>query len=198
MNVPNPDQYGPLAGVGASSRDDYGCCSCDCICFSRTESVGTIRGGYLAWTSKGRRVVDWSPRGVNVGDTVGAVRLASSKASCTRDGYFTVIFLLAYGFLVATQTFEIIYSPSANKYTTKNIIGGFWLTKEALSLKKKHKVTSTQEFLKGAEYDVDKVWSRPSRALAKLLFVVCYLGLTVSGTLALACAAIVLDLSTKK
>jgi hypothetical protein len=104
--------------------------------------------------------------------------------------------LLVYGFLVATQTYYVIVAPSPNKTVKRNIIGGFWLTKEAKKARRREKVT-TQELLKGAAYDPDVLWSRASRALAKLCFVICYLGLTVSGTLALTCAAIILGLRTK-
>ncbi|MCL6564984.1 MAG: hypothetical protein K6U09_01020 [Acidobacteriia bacterium] len=108
-----------------------------------------------------------------------------------------VLFLLLYGFLVATQTFQVVYSPKPNTTATRNVIGGLWLTKEAVTIKRKNKLT-TQELLKGAAYDPDKLWSRFSRALAKACFVIFYLGLTVSGSVALACAAIVLDLRTRK
>lgn len=40
------------------------------------------------------------------------------------------------------------------------------------------------------------MWTRNSRALAKVSFLVCYIALTVSGTIALSCAAIVFLLTT--
>jgi hypothetical protein len=104
--------------------------------------------------------------------------------------------LLIYGFLVATQTYYVLVTPRTNETEKKNIIAGFWLTDEARKSRRKNKVT-TQTLLAGAAYDPDVLWSRTSRALAKMFFTLFYLGLTVSGTLALTCAAIILGLRTK-
>lgn len=52
-----------------------------------------------------------------------------------------------------------------------------------------------QRLLEGAAYEIDKVWSRPSRQLAKTSFVLAYLGLTISGTIALAAGAMRLGLA---
>jgi len=106
-----------------------------------------------------------------------------------------VLSLLIYGFLVATQTYYIVFAPKPNETAKKNIIAGFWLTNEARKSRRKNKVT-TQVLLAGAAYDPDVLWSRASRALAKMFFTLFYLGLTVSGTLALTCAAIILGLRT--
>ena len=107
-----------------------------------------------------------------------------------------VLSLLVYGFFVATQTYYVVLTAKPNETVKKNIIGGFWLTDQAKKSKSKNKVT-TQVLLAGAAYDPDVLWSRASRALAKMLFVLCYLALTVSGTLALTCAAMILGLRTK-
>jgi Ca2+/H+ antiporter len=109
----------------------------------------------------------------------------------------TVLSLLAYILLVTTQTYTKIVSPEANRTEKRKIIGGFWLTTEAKRIKRQKKVT-VQELLKGAAYDEDKVWSRLSRALSKICFVLCYLGLTVCGTVALASAAMIVDLANKR
>jgi hypothetical protein len=107
-----------------------------------------------------------------------------------------VLSLLVYGFLVATQTYYVVVAARPNETEKKNIIAGFWLTLEARESRRRNKVT-TQALLAGAAYDPDVLWSRVSRGLAKMLFVLFYLGLTVSGTLALTCAAIILGLRTK-
>jgi hypothetical protein len=107
-----------------------------------------------------------------------------------------VLSLLVYGFFVATQTYYVVLAPKLNETVKANIIGGLWLTDQAKKSKSKNKVT-TQVLLAGAAYDPDALWSRASRGLAKMLFVLCYLVLTVSGTLALTCAAIILGLRTK-
>jgi hypothetical protein len=105
--------------------------------------------------------------------------------------------LLIYGFLVGTETYELQISPAAGEVVAEKIVGGFWLTSEASARQQEFHVT-VQELLKGAGYDPDKLWSRSSRALAKTSLVVCYVGLTVCGTLALTCAAIILGLKLKK
>jgi hypothetical protein len=107
-----------------------------------------------------------------------------------------VLSLLVYGFLVGTQTFTVESSPSSGTVISSKIIGGYWLINEASEARQRNKVT-TQELLKGAGYDPDKLWSRPSRALAKLSFVVFYMGLVVCGTVGLSCAAIVLGIRIK-
>ena len=105
--------------------------------------------------------------------------------------------LLVYVLLVTLYRYYIVILPERNKTKKRNIIGGFWLTTEAREQRREKKLT-IQELLAGAAYDPDKVWSRLSRALAKVCFVVCYLGLTVCGTVGLACLAIIVDLNTKK
>ena len=102
-----------------------------------------------------------------------------------------VSFLIVYGFLVAVQTYEVIYSPRPNEVASRKIIGGLWMRRHAKKTKRK-KHTTTQELLAGLAYDVDKVWSRQARGFAKSVFVLCYLGWNITGTVALACAAILM------
>jgi hypothetical protein len=109
----------------------------------------------------------------------------------------TVLSLLVYIILVTTQTYYKVVSTKANEVGRQTIIGGFWRKREAKTKQRKEKVT-TQELLAGAAYDEDKVWDRLSRALAKISFVLCYLGLSVCGTVALACAAVIVDLTNKR
>ena len=114
-------------------------------------------------------------------------------------GIATVVSLLIYGILVGTLTYNRLDEVNGN-VVQKKIIGGFWLTKAAnIVLSQKAAQTppvflTKQELLMGAGYDPDKVWSPFSRSLAKSAFVICYLGLTASGTVALACASIILGL----
>jgi hypothetical protein len=103
----------------------------------------------------------------------------------------TVASLLVYGFIIATMTYNKVYVTAPGATATRKVIGGFRLTEPARRVKKAKHLT-TQQVFKGAAYDEDKVWVRGWRALAKLLFVVCYIGLTVSGSIALTCAAILL------
>ncbi len=107
-----------------------------------------------------------------------------------------VLFLCLYVFLVAMQTYHVVESPQRGKAVKRNVIGGLWLTPEAKQAKHKKKLP-VQKVLAGAASDIDMVWPRPSRALAKLAFLICYLGLLVSGTVALACAALILGAATR-
>ena len=100
--------------------------------------------------------------------------------------------LLLYSYLVSTQTYEIVKAHGPDRHATMKIIGGFRTTRRAGEKLSRLEVPSVQQFLEGSAYDVDRVWTRSSRAMAKLCFVVAYLLLTVSGTLALAAAAIML------
>jgi hypothetical protein len=97
----------------------------------------------------------------------------------------TVVSLLLYGFLVGNQTY-IRWEGTPNAY---RLIGGFWTTSAA---RKIHRAGNQpiSEVFKGMAYEPDRVWPRPSRQLAKTCFVLLYMSLTVSGTLALAAVAI--------
>jgi ABC-type uncharacterized transport system substrate-binding protein len=105
------------------------------------------------------------------------------------------VFLLIYGFLVATQTYTISVNSNRKKVCRK-IIGGFALLNGAkLTLQNGTQFLTVQEYLQQERYNPDRVWSRPSRAIAKLCFAICYLGLVVCGSIALACASIILLLT---
>ena len=106
-------------------------------------------------------------------------------------GAACLFFLCVYGFSIAAQTYNALYVGSDGTVQGRKIIGGFRRTKTARQAQNDNKVT-TQELFEGAAYDPDKVWTRASLAFAKLIFVIGYLGMTVSGTVALACAAILL------
>jgi hypothetical protein len=84
-----------------------------------------------------------------------------------------------------------VVSPAANQTREEKIIGGFTLTPRARKEIKERELT-IQRALAGAAYDQDEIWTRGSRALAKLLFVLCYSTLAVTGSIALTCAAILL------
>src|SRR6266566_9860104 len=101
------------------------------------------------------------------------------------------MFLLAYGLLIGTQTYQI-QQTSVGGPTRRNVIGGFALTDKAKREADEQHLT-IQQVLERFNYDCDRVWPRSSRSLAKLLTVVFYLGLTVCGTAALACASILVS-----
>jgi len=105
--------------------------------------------------------------------------------------------LLVYGFLVGMQTYDRKYSPAPNEMANEKIIGGFWLTDQAVASQKKYDKT-VQELLAGAGYDPDRIWSRASRSSAKACFVASYISLIVCGSIALVAAAITLTPPPKK
>lgn len=107
----------------------------------------------------------------------------------------TVVSLLLYSSL----TTIFIYVQWQDTPEQRNIIGGLALRAEArdalnretqLAREKGQVPPTIQELFKGAAYVIDQLWSRPSRALTKILFTLGYLGLTIAGTLALASASI--------
>jgi hypothetical protein len=110
--------------------------------------------------------------------------LAITLAACA------IVSLLAYSYLVGSQSYDAVATTA-----TTRIIGGFWLTSTARKARQNAGNVTVQDLLAGAGYDPDKLWSRSSRQLAKLAFQVSYLGLTLSGTIALTAAAIRLGLA---
>lgn len=111
-------------------------------------------------------------------------------------GAAALVFFLVYGYFVARLTYEKETSVGRNKSKQEKIIGGFALTpdaKEALV-----KAGNIQRLFQGAAYDPDLVWTRESRALARQLFALCYIGLNVCGSLALTCAALLFLLPSQQ
>lgn len=104
-----------------------------------------------------------------------------------------VVALLVYSFLTSTQTYVMVEALDGQRHRTVRIIGGFRTTRRAAEWLRSEHGDSLQRFFEGSAYDVDRVWTRGSRALAKTCFVLAYLLLTVSGTLALAAAAIMIS-----
>jgi hypothetical protein len=105
----------------------------------------------------------------------------------------TVGFLLSYGFLVGALTYtQIVYEPKGATRQTK-LIGGFRLTAKATAARTQKHLT-VQECFRRCAFDPDAVWTRNSRVLARQMFTLSYLGLVSCGTVALACAAIVMSL----
>jgi hypothetical protein len=122
-----------------------------------------------------------------------AAKEGLTKAAMTL-GASALIFLLLYGFLIANQVFEEKFSPKKNRVESRKVVGGFRLTHEAQ--KQLRKAGSVQQLFEGAAYKPDLVWTRPSRALAKQAFAFAYIGLNLSGTMALSCAALLFLLTS--
>jgi len=108
---------------------------------------------------------------------------------------FTASFLLLYGFVSATQTYFREIGDSSSDTKRENVIGGFSLVPEARDFIRDHKTVTLQEYFRIVSYDFDRVWKRSSRALAKQLFVLVYMGLTVSGTISIASASMLVGAS---
>jgi hypothetical protein len=110
-------------------------------------------------------------------------------------GGAAVLAFLTYSFLTSVYTFTREYSPAPNVRKEEKIIGGFALTPDAQIQKEKRRLP-VQDLLRGAGNDPDRIWTRTSRAFAKQVFVAAYILLIACGTIALACAGILLMLSS--
>lgn len=176
------------------------------------EAAGWLMSASIAIGLTWRRRAKWEPieedvgQGpARVGGLVCAVGLALLWTQLgdqeNRDTVLTiaivcaatcVVALLGYGYLIATHVYERLVSTQSNTHHTEKIIGGFWLSPAAVETKSARRELTIQNVLTGAAYDPDLVWSRASRALAKAVFVLAYIVLTASGTLALSAAAMLL------
>lgn len=96
----------------------------------------------------------------------------------------TVLAVLAYGLLITVYTYERVLGTGPSSTKRQKVIGGFFLTAAAATARKAGQVT-IQELFQGAAYDADKVWTRPSRGLAKAAFSLAYMILIGCGTVAL-------------
>lgn len=104
-----------------------------------------------------------------------------------------VLGFLAYVILITVYTYERQVAVSGEVQTDK-IIGGFWLTGTARKVQQERPETKNiQRLLRGAAFNVDDVWPRVSRALAKVSFLLSYFTVIIGGCLALAAVAIMLD-----
>ena len=105
-----------------------------------------------------------------------------------------VVGFLTYVMLITVFTFDRAIAVSTTEIRTEKIIGGFWLHKLARQeMRNRDGAPTTQKLLEGAAYDVDKVWPRFARGLAKISFILAYLLVIISGSLLLTSGAIILD-----
>jgi len=98
-------------------------------------------------------------------------------------------FVLLYALLMGVFVFEREIVTGNKKVSKQKIVGGFLLTPAARDSRTKHQVT-IQELFRGAAYDADKVWTKFSRAIVKLLMAFSYVGVVFTGTVTLASASI--------
>lgn len=120
-------------------------------------------------------------------------------AVSTYLGIFGLAALLCYSLLIGVLVFEVEVVSGEKQTTPKKIIGGFWLTaaaRRALDRPPSTPASTSEPFipeapttvallLKGAAYNVDLVWPKFSRALAKISFQLAYIALVACGTCAL-------------
>lgn len=103
-----------------------------------------------------------------------------------------VICAIGYSILIGIYTYERQVATGPRSVSRKKVIGGFVLRPEARDMLKVQRGLTTQELLKGAAYDVDKIWTRGSRSAAKVGFFLAYMGMVSFGTIALASVAMAL------
>jgi hypothetical protein len=178
-------------------------------------TAGTLVSAAIALSLTWRRRAKWEPaeedisRGPQrVAGVLTAVALAILwvRLSSPRDvglatqlavvfGVVCLVSLFVYGYLTSAMTYRIKVSRAIDEIVEQSVIGGFRLTRRAREWMREKQYSDVQNMLPGVGFDPHEIWTRHSRALAKQFFVAAYIALTVSGTLALSCAAIVLLLS---
>jgi hypothetical protein len=186
--------YGPLAGV--------------------VGTVGAILSAGGAITLAWKRGADWLPpeddvpkgparvAGVLTTIAIAAMWLETGRGLDARDlerisgisAATTVLSLLAYVFLMSVFVYQRRVINQSGQEESRRLIGGFLLTSAART--GLQQATTVQRLLDGAGNDPDLVWTRASRAMAKICFIVAFLGLQVSGSLAVSAIALSLDAPT--
>jgi hypothetical protein len=111
----------------------------------------------------------------------------------------TIVALVVY-----TLLFSIVYEKEAiaagaqpPKTVRVKVIGGTWLTPVARAKLGFDGAETIQDLYDGAAYNKDRVWPKIAQQLAQALFILAYLGLVCAGTIALACASILVALRIK-
>lgn len=111
-------------------------------------------------------------------------------------GVATLIFLLLYTLMLGVYIYEKKIVDLHGQIETRRTVGGFWLTQQG---KQSLAAAGTiQRLFEGAAYDPDLVWPRIARSLVKLVFIIAFTGLIVSGSTAISSIALSIDPSTSK
>jgi hypothetical protein len=103
-----------------------------------------------------------------------------------------LISLCLYSYLVAVSVYDRLVATGPGQSKSVKIIGGFRRTPQAKEIMRQDRTLTLKDVLLGAAYDPDRVWPRSSRAAAKIAFVLSYIALIFSGTIALAATAMLL------
>lgn len=98
-----------------------------------------------------------------------------------------VVYLLVVGLYIYER--EVATSPTS--WRVEKVIGGLWLEKSARDWIKKENSTVQRAF-KAAQYEFERIWPRPARTMAKILFQLSYISLISFGTIALAAASLLI------
>lgn len=124
-----------------------------------------------------------------------------------------IVSLIVYGLLqgfIYTKVQKKRGSPANSKATEEiKVIGGLWLKKAARERvgmpeskqepgQPPSQTLTVQRMFALCEYLKDELWSRPSQQLASMLFTIAYLGLMITGTVALGAASILTGLVVKR
>jgi hypothetical protein len=195
-----------LLELAAADKADYG--SLTPVVVAGGSVVSAVAALGLAWRGRAKwepAEEDLSRAPAQVSGLISAVILVLLWVFFGKDGSrgilaviagvaaaITLISAIVYGVLVAVYVYDRLVSVQSDTSTTIKIIGGFRFTAQADKVREKNPGLTTQELLKGAAYDPDRVWPRSSRALMKAAFTLSYVGLTMMGTTALAATAILL------
>jgi hypothetical protein len=120
-----------------------------------------------------------------------------------------IVSLIIYG-LLQGYTYDKVRKKAGEPEDSEEcenikIIGGLWLRENARERKGKPeddsgkaRIWTVQRMFAMSEYDKDELWSPSSQQLAKMLFTLGYLGLIITGTVALGSVAILAGLLMKK
>jgi hypothetical protein len=120
-----------------------------------------------------------------------------------------IVSLIIYG-LLQGYTYEKVRKKAGEPDDSINcetirVIGGLWLRKYARKRKgkpeddsKNARPLTVKRMFALSEYDKDDLWPPASQQFAKMLFTLAYLGLMITGTVALGSGAILAGLSMKK
>jgi hypothetical protein len=184
-------EYGPLAGLVAS--------------------VGTVLAAGGAVTLAWVRNANWAPPEddvpsgpAKVTSLLTAVAVAflwfeTGKRFSSGDltqiaisfGIATVVSLIIYSLMMGIFVYDRQVARSADTVEVKKTIGGFWLRADAKTSLPKAK--TVQRLFAGAAYDPDLVWPRFSRGLVKSVFILSFMSLILSGSIAISSIALSID-----
>jgi hypothetical protein len=106
-------------------------------------------------------------------------------------GIGIILAFIAYYSVIRIFTYEVIYAKDNNLTSPVKILGGFWLTTKAKELHSQG--IGIQDLLKGAVYDVDKLWSRFSQEICKVVIILLYIMIVFGGIVGITTAGLIVQ-----